>query len=320
VELEHLQRQRRQAHRRAAPRDGTAVGLREEQHVVDQHRHALHLLEVGQQRLAQRLGRALARQRQLGLADEVGQRRAQLVRDVGVEALELRIGLLEPRHQRVELLDPGQQFLGRIVQHQPLVEPARRDGARLRGQLVELAQLAPHVPVRSGGDHRPGSERDQDQDPRPALAHQRVACVVHGEAGAQLAARHVGRGDGERLRLRVLGVRQRRAGGIRMQHAAVGAPDLEPRVAAHRRVAAQPRQHRRLAAAARLRRQHGGEQLAAPLQVLAVALDDEHLHRHPGRERDAAEHEHGEQRQLLRQPRADGVAAGGHHGARSSST
>ena len=59
VKFAHLRRQVGQADRRAAPRRHAAVGLRQEQHVVDQGRQALHLLQVALQRLAQRLGAAL---------------------------------------------------------------------------------------------------------------------------------------------------------------------------------------------------------------------------------------------------------------------
>jgi hypothetical protein len=48
------------------------------------------------QRVAQFAHGALARQGHLGLAHQIGQRRAQFVRDIGIEALQLRIGLLQP--------------------------------------------------------------------------------------------------------------------------------------------------------------------------------------------------------------------------------
>ena len=59
VELGDLVRKLRQADRRAATRLRAAVGRGEEQHVVDHRRQALHLLEVADQRVAQRFDRTL---------------------------------------------------------------------------------------------------------------------------------------------------------------------------------------------------------------------------------------------------------------------
>ena len=178
MELDHLRGELRQAHRRAAARDRAAVGLRQEQHVVDHRREALQLLEVADQRLLQLFGRALPRQREFGVADQAREGRAQLVRDVGVEAFELRVRLLEPTHQRVELLDPRQQLLGRVSERETLVEPAGRDRTRLRRQVRERPQLPAHAQVGAGRDHAARDERQHDEHDGPVAAHARIAREV----------------------------------------------------------------------------------------------------------------------------------------------
>ena len=308
VELHHLPRQRGQAHRRAAPGHGAAVGLREEEHVVDHRRQPLRLFEVGTQGLAQHLVAALARERQLHLADERGQRRAQFVCDIGVEGLELLVGAFEPLHQRIELFDPRQQFLGRVGEREPPVQARRRDAARLRCQRAQRAQAAAHEPPAAATHQRPGRERHGDEDPGPAAAHRRVMRIVGRVTRAHLATLQPGRGDLEVVHLLVRRLLQRRAGLVGIQRAAVGAPDLEVGAAAHRRIGAQAREHRLFTAAGGAPDDLGDE-LAARLQVLLVALEEDHLDHAPGDGEQHAEHEHREQCQLARKPRADRVAA-----------
>ena len=86
------------------------VGAGEEQHVVDDRTQSLKLFEVRLQHFEIMLGRTSAGQRDLGLADQVGQWRAQFVGDVGVERFKARVGLLDPLQRGVERVDELIQF------------------------------------------------------------------------------------------------------------------------------------------------------------------------------------------------------------------
>ena len=71
----------------------TPIRLGQEQHVIDDARQAVQLLQIGRQHLANiRLLRA--QQSQFIVGNERGQRRAQLMRHVRIEAFHLGIGLL----------------------------------------------------------------------------------------------------------------------------------------------------------------------------------------------------------------------------------
>ncbi|MNC44264.1 hypothetical protein D3C75_931640 [compost metagenome] len=78
------------------------IGTGQEQHVVDDAAQALQLLKVRLQHFEVMLGAAPAGQRHLGLADQVGQRRAQFVGNVGVEGFKAGIGLVDPLQGGVE--------------------------------------------------------------------------------------------------------------------------------------------------------------------------------------------------------------------------
>ena len=79
-----------------------AIGARQEQHVIDHGLQVFQHFQVGLQRVAQ-LGRIARRgQHDLGAVDQGGQRRAQLVRHVGVEAFHLLVGRLQAVQRAVE--------------------------------------------------------------------------------------------------------------------------------------------------------------------------------------------------------------------------
>ena len=93
----------------------------------------MQLLQIGRQHLAniRLLG---APQRQFIVGNERGQRRAQLVRHVRIEALHLGVSLFDTSQECIELVDQRHEFKGLLRAIEPLVEVVRRNGARLAGQ------------------------------------------------------------------------------------------------------------------------------------------------------------------------------------------
>ncbi len=140
-----------------------AVGTREEQHVVDDGAHALQVFEVGLQHLLELARAALARQRHLRAADEVGQRRAQLVRHVGVERFELAVGLFEPVQCTVEGLGQRREFDRQGPRLKPLRQGLGPQRLRLGRKPLQRPQAHARDPVAGNGHHqrRPQPERGQ---------------------------------------------------------------------------------------------------------------------------------------------------------------
>ena len=137
-------------HRRTA-RGCTAVRLRKEEHVVDDDREAPQILQVLRDHVLQFGHRSLALQGQLARTDQGGQRRSKFVRNVGVEAFQLRVSAFDTHQQRVEAVDQWPEFerLSRSVQPQPC--PSQSDRVHLCGQFL----------------HRQKASADQ-QEPRHA--------------------------------------------------------------------------------------------------------------------------------------------------------
>jgi len=128
---------------------------------------------------------------------------------------------------------------------------------------------------------RAGHQRHQRQHPGPARAHLGVGRVVDGVARPQPSARDFRHVDVEVQAAQVLGVGHPRRDRVGVQQAAVGSPDLEARVAAHRLVAAQALPDGLFAAAARFQPKRRPDELGAPHQVIGIALHDQHVDRHP---------------------------------------
>ena len=151
---------------------------------------------------------------------------------------------------------------GRIILRQAATELLRRNGACLRCKQVQRLQLVPHRPAHTHCHDDVCGQRQAHQQPGPAPAHRGIRAIDR-LAGPQVAACQRRRRDLEVAHAQVLGRLGRSELGVGVQQAAVGSPDLEPVAAAHRRVVAQPRQHRGLAATAGLLLHHVGDQLTA---------------------------------------------------------
>ena len=137
-------------------------------------RRALELLEVRLQRLLE-LGRAARpRQRHLRAADQVGERRAQLVRDVGVEGLELLVGVLQPAERAVEGGREVGQLDRQVGQRQALRR--RRRPQRLRVAREPLQRMQADA-GRSSSRARSPAAIARQREQRPARSRKRAACA-----------------------------------------------------------------------------------------------------------------------------------------------
>ena len=163
------------------------VGAGHEQHVVDDRAQPLQLLQVGLQRVLQLVDVARAGQGDLGLADQVAQRRAQLVGDVGVEGRQALIGRLQAIQRAVEGAHQpdqlGRQVLGRHAQ----AGVGRVQGAGALRQAVDRRQAPAGDPPAQQADQR----RDQHRHAQRPDAQHQARGVERGGVGGDHQA-HVG--------------------------------------------------------------------------------------------------------------------------------
>ncbi|KAG0922633.1 hypothetical protein G6F32_014579 [Rhizopus arrhizus] len=127
-----------------------AVRARQEQHVVDQLFQVFKLFQIGFQGVAQVSGVSRRRQHDLGAVDERGQRRAQLVRDVGIETFHLLVGRLQARQRAVERTHQFVQFAVGVFQRQAPRQVVGLDARGLLRQPARGRHAAAHGP---GGQH-----------------------------------------------------------------------------------------------------------------------------------------------------------------------
>ncbi|MCY1222230.1 hypothetical protein D9M72_343150 [compost metagenome] len=115
------------------------VGARQEQHVLDHARQALVLFQVGfEQRLI--FGHASAlRQRDLGLADQVADRRAEIMRQVRREFGQPREAVLQPRQHVIE----GRRQLAQLGRCAADVKPRGKAAGGDRGGIGSHAPQRP---------------------------------------------------------------------------------------------------------------------------------------------------------------------------------
>ncbi len=160
------------------------VSAGEEQHVVDDRPQPLQLLQVGLQDLFVMFAAAFAGQRHLGLADQVGQWRAQLVGDVGIERLQAHVGLLQAVQGAVERSHQLAQLGRQRRELQALRQLPRADPPGLLGQPMHRPQAQAGDPVakQRGQQHTEGGQAEQPfQGGGPRLMERRA--VDGGDVG-----------------------------------------------------------------------------------------------------------------------------------------
>ncbi len=186
VVFRHAPRFGGQRHRRQVGRALAAVGARQEQHVVDQGLQVFQFFQVGFQRVAQLARLARRGQHDLRAVDERGQRRAQLVRHVGVETFHLLVGLLQPFQGAVEGAHQLVQFAVGVFQRQAARQVVGLDAGRLFGQPARRRHAAAHGP---GRQHHGGAHPQRaDQHQRGAVGVQELRAGARADGHGQLRA------------------------------------------------------------------------------------------------------------------------------------
>ena len=162
MELDDLGRERGEAADRASARPLAAIGLREEEHVIDETREAVQILEIRSQHVSQLGNAALAAQGKFGLADQGRQRSAKFVSDVRIEPFQLLIRVVQANEERIELCDQGLQFLRLRRAIQRLTDVFRTERRGLSSEVANGQQRASHEPrAPRGDDHRAGQRTRQ---------------------------------------------------------------------------------------------------------------------------------------------------------------
>ncbi|KAG0924420.1 hypothetical protein G6F32_013922 [Rhizopus arrhizus] len=123
--------------------DVTLPGTRQEQHVVDDGTQPFQFFQVGLHHLLQLSVVARPRQRHLRLAHQVGQRRAQFVGDVGVEAVQAGVGRGQPVQRAVERAGQVAQVCRQAVGRQALRQPLWTERARLPSPATSSTPSTP---------------------------------------------------------------------------------------------------------------------------------------------------------------------------------
>ena len=142
------------------------LGARQKQHVVDHPRQPLVFLQVRcQQRLVVVAAAGFA-QRQLGLAHQVVEWRAHLVRQVFGKARQPAKAVLQPRKHLVQRLAQLLQLLHLLHALQPQVQVLHIDGGGACGQPAHRAQAAlADRPAQGKGQQRAGAQRQPEFEP-----------------------------------------------------------------------------------------------------------------------------------------------------------
>lgn len=117
------------------------------------------------------------RERHLGLADQVGQRRAEIVGQVGGKLRQPREAVLQPREHGIERGQQVGQLARRALQRQARIQLAGDHGSRLPPDAREPLQSAAHQP-QAQQRHRGHARDDRQEDMPPVARHQRGAAVA----------------------------------------------------------------------------------------------------------------------------------------------
>ena len=148
-------------------RNLAGLGARQREDLIDQARQPIELLDLAGQRRAARPRRGPSAQRQLDLAAQRRERRAQLVGERGAELPHLADRVLEPRQRVVERASPRRR-----------ARRARRASAARRSSVrTSISRAAP-----ASARERPQREAGQPPRPRarPSEERRRAAATAAG--------------------------------------------------------------------------------------------------------------------------------------------
>ena len=131
----------------------TRLGARQRQQLVDQARQLVELFDLTGERALPARRRPIGPQRQLDLAAQRGQRRAQLVCERGAELPHLADGVLQPRQRLVER-----------------AAPRRRARRRRRGAAGAARSVATSMSRAASAQRDSGAQGKARQPPRRRAA------------------------------------------------------------------------------------------------------------------------------------------------------
>ena len=213
-----------QRHRLARGQQLAMLGLRQKQHVGHGARQAFQLFGVAGQHLAVGGGVARLGQRHVRLRHQVGQRRAQLVRDVGRIGGQAGKRAFQPRQHGVERGGQLGQLDGRFLHRHARVQLARADAFGLGAHQQQRAQAAPHHPAAQQRAGQRGQQHVANQ--RAAKAGGESLMVANVQRHRHRQRRGAGHGQRHHHRAAAPGVAalapgdqrgRRRRGGVRHQ-------------------------------------------------------------------------------------------------------
>ena len=290
------------ARRAVAPRSA----LREEQHVVDHRRQALRLLrQPSMVSRSSSAGRSRDSATSVWLISAASGARSSCATSA-LKAFSSCDTACSSRSISVELLDPGQQFLGRVGRRRWSSWFRSRWRASAPPRVQRLQRARAHASA--GGHQHAGQQGDHHEHRHPVAAERGIAAEVHRSASS--ARRRPAAARGCRSRWRRCGRHRVRTAGRRRRRRCCRRATARAacwRASASARTRAGRPARRRSSTRARGSPPPRCCGTAPP----AVLLLHQHLHRHPGAGEQQRQHHHGDDGQLARQAPADRVAAQG---------
>ena len=157
------------------------VGLGEEQHVFGHSSQPFEFFRIRLEHFAIFTGRALSRQRNVRMAEEVVDRRAELVREVGRERGEALEREMQAAEHCVERRAETPDFVRCAFEVEPIGEAVGGDRA---GRRVDRPEGLQSVPGDDHADGGGGEPADHEHRPQPLIE------LVEHQVGARTIERH----------------------------------------------------------------------------------------------------------------------------------
>ena len=162
---------------------GRVLTAGQKQQAIDHSRQAFKLLQVGLQHLLIAVDRAGLAQHLLGLADQVVQRRSHLVGQIGREAHQLLIALVDTCQRLIQVVLKPIEFGVGTAGVQAGVQSS---GIQLGCLCRELAQREQTAPADQGGKHKAEQAcAEQGEDQIGAVGRQHVLALAEQVPGYQ---------------------------------------------------------------------------------------------------------------------------------------
>ena len=141
----------------------SSVGLRQEEHVLHDHRHALDIFEVRAQHIPQRVGIACFAQSDFGAPHQRRQRREQFMRNVSIEGFQLFVGFVQTLQQFVDVGHQRSQFVGLSGAIQKPVQSIGLQCLDLSREVAHGTQPDLHQRKSASSNHHCASECGGDE-------------------------------------------------------------------------------------------------------------------------------------------------------------